>query len=67
MQFDGDSALQHLTCIHSQVLAPATLAALEAGVDGLALRLARYFEVSVEVVFSTEPFPRIGAATRDVA
>lgn len=26
----------------------------------LALRIARYFEVSVEVVFSTEPFPRIG-------
>jgi putative transcriptional regulator len=27
----------------------------------LALRLAQYFEVPVEVVFSTEPFPRIGA------
>lgn len=27
----------------------------------LALRLAAYFEVPVEVVFSTEPFPRIGA------
>lgn len=27
----------------------------------LALRLARYFEVPVEVVFSTEPFPRIGS------
>ncbi|MBB6118478.1 helix-turn-helix domain-containing protein [Nocardiopsis algeriensis] len=26
----------------------------------LALRIARYFEVPVEVVFSTEPFPRIG-------
>ena len=26
----------------------------------LALRIARYFEVSVEVVFSIEPFPRIG-------
>jgi putative transcriptional regulator len=26
----------------------------------LALRVARYFEVPVEVVFSTEPFPRIG-------
>lgn len=26
----------------------------------LALRIARYFEVQVEVVFSTEPFPRIG-------
>ncbi|MFY1673397.1 helix-turn-helix transcriptional regulator [Plantactinospora sp. WMMB334] len=30
----------------------------------LALRIARYFEVSVEVVFSTEPFPRIGAPQR---
>jgi len=28
----------------------------------LALRIAQYFEVSVEVVFSTEPFPRIGGA-----
>lgn len=27
----------------------------------LALRIAEYFEVAVEVVFSTEPFPRIGA------
>nr|WP_245681000.1 helix-turn-helix transcriptional regulator [Glycomyces harbinensis] len=27
----------------------------------LALKLAEYFEVSVEVVFSTKPFPRIGA------
>ncbi len=27
----------------------------------LALRIATYFEVPVEVVFSTEPFPRIGA------
>jgi putative transcriptional regulator len=26
----------------------------------LALRIAEYFEVSVEVVFSTKPFPRIG-------
>ncbi|WP_262391579.1 helix-turn-helix transcriptional regulator [Nocardiopsis sp. CNR-923] len=26
----------------------------------LALSIARYFEVPVEVVFSTEPFPRIG-------
>lgn len=33
----------------------------------LALRIARYFEVSVEVVFSTEPFPRIGAAERATA
>ncbi|GAA2142471.1 DNA-binding XRE family transcriptional regulator [Glycomyces algeriensis] len=27
----------------------------------LALKLAEYFEVPVEVVFSTKPFPRIGA------
>jgi putative transcriptional regulator len=26
----------------------------------LALRIAEYFEVPVEVVFSTKPFPRIG-------
>ncbi len=28
----------------------------------LALRIAGYFEVPVEVIFSTEPFPRIGSA-----
>ena len=28
----------------------------------LALRLAAYFEVPVEVIFSTEPFPRLGSA-----
>ncbi|WP_018216318.1 helix-turn-helix transcriptional regulator [Salinispora vitiensis] len=28
----------------------------------LALRIAAYFEVPVEVVFSIEPFPRIGGA-----
>jgi putative transcriptional regulator len=27
----------------------------------LALRISRYFEVPVEVIFSIEPFPRIGA------
>ncbi|HEY6296681.1 MAG TPA: helix-turn-helix transcriptional regulator [Streptosporangiaceae bacterium] len=27
----------------------------------LALRIAEYFEVPVEVIFSAEPFPRIGA------
>ena len=27
----------------------------------LALRIAEYFEVPVEVVFSTSPFPRIGS------
>jgi len=30
----------------------------------LALRLAAYFEVPVEVVFSTEPFPRIGSGPK---
>ncbi|MTE14734.1 helix-turn-helix domain-containing protein [Nocardia sp. CT2-14] len=29
----------------------------------LALRLAQYFEVPVEVIFSTKPFPRIGSET----
>jgi DNA-binding XRE family transcriptional regulator len=29
----------------------------------LALRLARYFDVAVEVIFSTEPFPRLGTRT----
>jgi DNA-binding XRE family transcriptional regulator len=28
----------------------------------LALRIAEYFEVTVEVVFSLEPFPRLGDA-----
>lgn len=28
----------------------------------LALRIARYFEVPVEVIFSDTPFPRIGTA-----
>jgi putative transcriptional regulator len=28
----------------------------------LALRLAEYFGVAVEVIFSTEPFPRLGTA-----
>jgi putative transcriptional regulator len=30
----------------------------------LALRIAGYFEVPVEVIFSTEPFPRLGSAGR---
>lgn len=33
----------------------------------LALRIAEYFEVPVEVVFSVEPFPRIGTATAPAA
>ena len=28
----------------------------------LALRLAHYFDVPVEVIFATEPFPRLGEA-----
>ncbi|MFE3793514.1 helix-turn-helix transcriptional regulator [Nocardia tengchongensis] len=28
----------------------------------LALRLAAYFEVTVEVIFSTTPFPRLGSS-----
>lgn len=31
----------------------------------LALRLAAHFEVPVEVIFATTPFPRLGAADRD--
>lgn len=27
----------------------------------LAMRIAQYFEVPVEVVFATEPFPRLGS------
>lgn len=30
----------------------------------LALRIAQYFEVPVEVVFATEPFPRLGAGSQ---
>jgi putative transcriptional regulator len=30
----------------------------------LALRIAEYFEVQVEVIFSTSPFPRIGSTDR---
>jgi putative transcriptional regulator len=30
----------------------------------LALRIAEYFEVPVEVIFSTTPFPRIGSGER---
>ena len=33
----------------------------------LALRIAGYFEVPVEVIFSTKPFPRIGTATRSAS
>jgi putative transcriptional regulator len=29
----------------------------------LALRIAEYFEVPVEIIFSTAPFPRIGSGT----
>jgi putative transcriptional regulator len=30
----------------------------------LALRIAEHFEVPVEVIFSTSPFPRIGSGAR---
>lgn len=30
----------------------------------LALKIAEYFEVHMEVIFSTEPFPRIGSGGR---
>lgn len=30
----------------------------------LALKIAEYFEVPVEVIFSTSPFPRIGSGER---
>ena len=33
----------------------------------LALRIAAYFEVPVEVIFSTEPFPRLGSASAESA
>ncbi|CRK52762.1 putative Xre family DNA-binding protein [Rhodococcus sp. RD6.2] len=33
----------------------------------LALRIAAYFEVAVEVVFSTEPFPRLGSRDTESA
>ncbi|MFD0360608.1 helix-turn-helix transcriptional regulator [Nocardia sp. GCM10030253] len=29
----------------------------------LALRISAYFEVAVEIIFSTAPFPRLGSAT----
>jgi putative transcriptional regulator len=44
---------------------PQTIGYLERGEYSpslhLALRMAEYFEVAVEVLFSTRPFPRIGA------
>ncbi len=33
----------------------------------LALRVAEYFEVPVEVVFSVRPFPRLGSTTGEPA
>ena len=33
----------------------------------LALRICAYFEVSVEVVFSLDPFPRLGAESNGVS
>jgi putative transcriptional regulator len=31
----------------------------------LALRIAEYFEVSLEVVFSLQPFPRLGSGAKE--
>jgi transcriptional regulator EpsA len=42
MQFDGADNLQRLVCLHSLVLAPDALAALEDQADGLAVRMARH-------------------------
>jgi DNA-binding XRE family transcriptional regulator len=33
----------------------------------LALRIAAYFELPVEVIFSTDPFPRLGSASAEGA
>ena len=33
----------------------------------LALRIAEYFEVPVEIVFSIHPFPRLGSADQSTA
>jgi putative transcriptional regulator len=33
----------------------------------LALRIAEYFEVPVEIVFSIRPFPRLGSADQSTA
>ena len=30
---------------------------------GFLLRIAEYFEIPVEVIFSTVPFPRLGSGT----
>jgi len=42
LQFDGDDKLVRLVCVHSLVLAPHVLEALEDQADGLALRIARH-------------------------
>lgn len=33
----------------------------------LALRISAYFEVAVEVIFATDPFPRLGSSTETAA
>jgi DNA-binding XRE family transcriptional regulator len=33
----------------------------------LALRIAEYFEIPVEVIFSTVPFPRLGSSSKGSA
>lgn len=42
LQFDAADNLVRLVCVHSLVLAPGALAALEDRADGLALRMARH-------------------------
>jgi transcriptional regulator EpsA len=42
LQFDAADHLVRLACVHSHVLAPPALAALEDRVDGLALRIVRH-------------------------
>ncbi|MBL7255263.1 helix-turn-helix transcriptional regulator [Paractinoplanes lichenicola] len=32
----------------------------------LALRISRYFEVPIEVIFSLDPFPRLGATANEM-
>ncbi|MEV4343314.1 helix-turn-helix transcriptional regulator [Actinoplanes sp. NPDC049596] len=32
----------------------------------LALKIGRYFEVPIEVIFALDPFPRLGATADDV-
>lgn len=42
LEFDGNDGLRRLVCVHSMLLAPVALAALDNRDDGLALRIARH-------------------------